>query len=139
MQGNNRPRGITILAVFTLLAAIMTIPKLFNSDGSIILFRALLKGTNFKIFYTFSIVANFVLSVGIFKRRSWSYYCFLFYNAFFLIASFSNIYLVNSNVLLSAGWKDYDDLVLKSRLVSAFSILIVSVFIYWIYRYRRFF
>ena len=139
MQGNNRPRGIRILAAFTILAAIMAIPKFFNADSSIILFGALLKGTAFRIFNTFSIIVNLILAVGIFKLRRWSYYGFLCYNVFFLIVFFFNILLANSNILLSAGWKDYDDLILKFRLVSAYSILIGSVFIYWIYRYRRFF
>ena len=139
MEKINRPKGITILAALTILSAMIEIPKFFNADSSVILFGALLKGTNFRIFNTFSIIVNLILAVGIFKLRNWSYFGFLYYNAFFLLIFIFNIFLVNSNILLHAGWKDYDDLVLKIRLVSAFSILIGAAFIYWIYRYRRFF
>ena len=136
---NNRPKGITLLAALTMIAALIALPELFNEEGHIIVFGALLKGIAFKLFYSFSLTINFTLAIGIYKLRNWAYYGFLCYNGFFLILFLINIFLINKEVLMLAGWKDAEGLVTNFRSLTCIFIFIITTLIFWIYRYRQYF
>ena len=134
-----RPKGLTILSVFTFLAAIIGIPKLFNADSSFILFGFLFEGMHYDILQSIIILINIVLAIGIFKIHRWSYYGFLYFNAFFIIAFIFNILLVNNDILIRAGWDNQNDIVHRFRMVDIGSIIIVLLYSSWIYHYRQFF
>lgn len=133
------PKGILILALFTLVASISSIKYVFNPQGKLAFCNFILQGEMFRVYYIFIIGLGIFVSIGLFLLKKWAYVIFIFQQLLFIILVICNILFTEKSTLLKAGWKDSEQLLSGYRLVMCIAVLIGVAFIIWVTSYRRYF
>ena len=133
------PKGILILALFTLVASLASITYLLKPDCKLALCNYVLQGAIFRIYYIFIIGLGIAVSIGLFLLKKWAFVIFLIEQVFFLLVAIYNILFTERNALLRAGWKDSEHLLPGYKVLMCVAIFLGIALIVWASCYRKYF